>query len=237
MNWDLKVLIENAEKLYGKEQKNLVIESSNSIVERQSYARFHFHEAVSIFNGYFENRKTLRESIDLVFRINDSESEEFDFIKQKTKAHVFGFMQSLHSVSDILSHVIYYSLGLNLSQREKINIDYFSIQKLLKFLVEENSYPHLSSLIKELIENNEYKYLADVVNHSKHRSIIEPFFNVNLQKSQGEHHEFKFRGFNYKGTTHAPRLVFEFMEPEFDRQSQLIISIGNEANKIVTEKC
>nr|WP_324257912.1 hypothetical protein [Cellvibrio fontiphilus] len=237
MNWDLTVLIENAEKLHGKEQKNLVIESSNSIIERQDYARFHYHEAVNIFNGYFENRKSLRESMDLVFRTNAPDYEAFDFIKKKTQAHIFGFMQSLHSVSDILSHVIYYSLGLNFSHQSKINIDYLTIHKLPKVLEEENTYHHLSSLIRELIENSEYKYLADVVNHSKHRSIIEPFFNVNLKKSEGEHHEIKFRGFNFKGATHMPRLVFEFMEPEFDRQSQLIIIIGNEINKIVTEKC
>lgn len=237
MNWDLTVLIESAEKMYGKEQKKLVIETTNSIDERQYYARFHYHEAVSIFNGYFENRKSLKESMDLVFRKSAADYEAFDLLKKKTQAHIVGFMQSLHSVSDILSHVIYYSLGLNFSHQSKINIDYLTIHKLSIFLEKENTYHHLLSLIKKLIENNEYKYLADVVNHSKHRSIIEPFFNVNHKRSEGEHHEIKFRGFNFKNVTHMPRLVFEFMESEFDRQSQLIIIIGNELNKIVIEKC
>jgi hypothetical protein len=237
MSWNLKALHENVEKLYGTEQKQLVAESSNSIIERQEYARFHFHEAVNTFNGYFENKKSLREAISLVFSKDASEAENFEFIKLKTQAHIFGFMQSLHSVSDILSHVTFYSIGFNISHKTSISVKRLYAHTLVNFLEKSSIYLHLASLLKELIEHEEYKYLADVVNHSKHRSIIEPFFNVNLKKPEGEHHEIKFRSFNFNGVSYSQRLAFDFMEPEFDRQSKLIIAIGNEINQIVSQKC
>jgi hypothetical protein len=237
MNWNLIALHQNVERLYGKEQKELVIESANSIIERQDYARFHFHEAVNTFNGYFENRKSLKEAVSLVFSKDSSESEDFEIIKLKTQAHIFGFMQSLHSVSDILSHVIFYSIGFNLTHTTSIPVNHLSINTLVNFLEKANIYPDLTSLLKEIIEHSEYKYLADVVNHSKHRSIIKPFFNVNLKKPEGEHHEIKFRNFSFKGALYSQRLVFDFMEPEYDRQSKLIIDIGNKINRIVSQKC
>ena len=59
---------------------------------------------------------------------------------------------------------------------------------------------------------------------------------MNLQKEEGEMHEMKFREFLYKGTTFPARLVFDFLEPEFDRESYLTIEIGNEINQLVFNK-
>ncbi|MBY6064564.1 hypothetical protein [Pseudidiomarina sediminum] len=236
MEWNPRILRDDVEQVYGTAHRRLVDESSTSIVERQQYACYHFHEAKEIFNGYFRERTTAKESIDLIFRKSDSDRDGFDLIYTQTRAHIVAFMQSLHSISDILSHVVYYSLALDLSKKCKIEIDRLNIYNLSKFFeCEKDSYASLLELINELTQNDDYKYLSDVVNHSKHRRIVEPSFTVNLRKLEGEFHEIRFREFDYKGKKHNARLAFDFMEGEFDRQNLLIIRIGNELNKIVRD--
>ena len=79
MSWNLEKLHNEVEILYGKDRKTLVIESSNSIVERLNYSCFYFEEAKNLFDCFFENRRTLRDSIDLIFyQKNPSELEEFE---------------------------------------------------------------------------------------------------------------------------------------------------------------
>lgn len=235
MSWNLTELKENANKLYGPARKELINDSARSIIERQNYAHYHFDEASSQFNVFFENRKSLRESVDLVFRRDGSGLADFDCLMLGIQAHILGFMQSLHSVSDILSHVIYYSLDLQ-STEPKLPLSRLTIHTLLSVIKRKFEYDYLSVLIEELSKSGEYQYLADLVNHSKHRGVIAPFFNVNLENTEGEHHEIKFSGFNFGDKKYAPRLVFEFVEAEFNRQCQLIIDIGNELNRLVAKK-
>lgn len=231
MVWNLKSLREDIEFLYGKSQLEFIVESCNSIVDRQDFAHFHYHEAIEIFNNYFKDRQSLTDAVVSALVRNHVNSEEFAEVMLKVRAHILGFMQSLHSVSDILSHVIFYSVGFDRSTI--IEPHRISIYSTLKEMKKYSEYSKLVHLIECLIKYDDFEYLLAVVNHSKHRSIIQPMFSANLIKPTGEHHEIKFKGFSFNEKPYAPRLAFKFMESEYDRQSQLVSDIGNEINAIV----
>lgn len=231
MDWDLKSLREDVELVHGKSQLEFLVESCNSIVDRQNFAHFHYHEAMDIFNDHFKDKQSLTDAVVSALVRNHANAEEFSNVMLKVRAHILGFMQSLHSISDTLSHVIFYSFGCDKSTNIKPHR--ISIYSTLEEMRKQSECTKLVHLIECLIEHKDYEYLLAMVNHSKHRSIIQPMFSANLINPTGEHHEIKFKGFSFNGNPYAPRLAFKFMESEYDRQSQLVTNIGNEINTIL----
>lgn len=233
VNWDLNVLRQAVEKLYGPEHLAKLLSSLNSIVERQEFSRFHFHESKDALEKILHDKTDQTSLLRLVLSFGSEDREMFKECKFRASAHITSCIQNMHSVSDILSHVIYYSLNIRSAKNESaISLKY--VHKQIKAIVELDA---LDKMLESLINHKDYEYLAAVVNHSKHRSIVEPYFNVNLRKQGKDMQEMRFREFVYSGKGYPSRHAYEFFESEFNRESTLIIDIGNEVNRIVLDKC
>jgi len=229
MIWDLKILRQSIEKLYGQEYLAKLSPSLNSIVERQEFGRLYFYEAKNALKNILDKKTDQKSLLRLVLPFETEERKIFEDRKFIAKAHILSCLQNMHSVPDILSHVIYYSINIKKAKNEK-HINIKNVHEWIKEKVKLNS---LDAMLDKLITHDDYEYLSALVNHSKHRSIIDSYFNVNLRKHGKDMQEIKFRNFEYDGKEYPSRLVYEFIESEFERESLLIIDIGNEVNRIV----
>lgn len=227
MVWDLNVLKQAVISLYGADYLTELTFCLNSIVERLEFCRYHFWESKDALDSFLHDKTDDKSLIRLILSNNTDVRGNFDECKFKAKAHIISLTQHLHSLSDILGHVIYYSFNLKKATKERE----IYLTNVLKWLKADNSYLPVVDLLNNLTINDNYTYLNAVVNHSKHRSIIEPCFNVNLQKTGKDMQEMKFIPFSYNNISYPTQNAFSFLESEFNRESQLIIEIGNEINR------
>ncbi len=221
-----------AGKLYAPDHMQKLSLSLNSIFDRIEFCRFHFHESKVALDKVLHDKTDQASLISLILHFDSKVHEEFEDCKFRARAHIISCIQSLHSVSDILSQVIYYALDIKKAKTESE----ITLKKNYKWINSTGGFDVLSNMLGTLIYHDDYNYLCAVVNHSKHRSIVEPYFNVNLHKQGKNIQEMRFRNFEFDGKEYPSRLVETFIESEFNRESNLVINIGNEVNRIVLAK-
>lgn len=144
------------------------------------------------------------------------------------RANIVACMQNLHSSHDILGYLIYFILELEFDNLQNINLS----NVILK--IDKSKYEYLIELLNELINHNDFEYLNAYTNHSKHRHIVNPIFNLGIPdiKQFG----FSFDDFKYKKKTYEKRKVDEFLTNEYNRELQIIIQIENELINIIENK-
>ena len=232
MAWNLKELREDVELAYGEAQRNLLSPSLESIVDRKFYARYHFQEFEWLLKEFLVDRSKIS-LLKLVFDNDEDERSNFYLCRKQAEANIMGCLQSMHTIADILSYVIYYSLNMNRDASLQMLARKVTIHSILKNLTEISEYETLRNLINQLIGHADYKYLVDIVNHSKHRSIVGTSFTVNLGDDGDRLHGLEFLAFEYESRLHPKRWVDEYLENEYKRQDSLILEIGNEINRVV----
>lgn len=230
MSWDLIELKKHVRSSQGKSISHSLSQYLDSIVERQEFVRYHYHEAKYLLSSYFDDSVNERDFLEKTFFSSGESREEFEDNRFKAKANLASSVQSLQSISDILSHVIYYSLGLSTLKERDINLN-----RVTQSLKNTSNYLQLHTLVTELKSHNDYEYLNALVNHSKHRSLINADMRLNLQKAGLEMKELVFPTFEYNEKTYPEKPALKFLQNEFDRQSKLIVIIGNELNRITAE--
>lgn len=230
MSWNLNELRDLVLKIHGKKNYIKLFQCSDSIAERLEFAGFHYREAKDIFDQFDWHEDISDTEIfhTLIFGGNE-DSEELEKKKLTARAHIVAFIQSLHSVSDILSHVIYYSLGMNNAKKERD----INLPEVNKWLSNNSNYFTLINLLKEFIDNDSYLYLSALANNSKHRRILSAGLNVNLLETGRNRKEVVFPQFTFNNKTHDKRQALVFIESEYNRQIALVIKIGNELNRLV----
>lgn len=107
----------------------------------------------------------------------------------------------------------------------------------IAWLDECESQKSLVIMLRDLTGHEGYSYLNAIVNHSKHKSLISPSFRFNLGDKGKEKKELILPAFRYGNKSYQPRLAYEFLTSEFDRQSDFVIKIGNEINRVVKNPC
>lgn len=229
MTWNLEQLREDVTFLFGDEQHECLSPSLNSIVDRQTYARFHYQESKRILGEVLNDRDDQAILVDLIFGANRNAHHEFASRRKFAEAHVVAFLQSLHSLSDILAHAIYFALGLNLHKATRLPPKRVYLHKVQALL----SAGEVSVRLQELINHEDYRYLADIVNHSKHRSVIQTPYSVDVTGCDTQPHGLKFAAFVYDDQAYPARWADPFMESEYNRQSALITCIGELLNDLV----
>lgn len=232
MTWNLSQLRDNVAAQHGPAQRDQLAPSLNSLVDRQIYARFHFQEASRILKEVLDERDDRSILIDLVFGADREAHHEFANSRKFAEAHITACLQSLHSLSDILAHTIYYALGLNLDDATKLRPDRIYLRTVRQRIPPGE----MSALIQELVEHADYRYLADIVNHSKHRSVVQTPYTVDVTGTATPPHGLKFAAFTYDERTYPARWVTSFVESEYHRHSSQITRIGELLNELVSEE-
>lgn len=226
MDWNLKELKENVLKKHGKAAYANLTPCLNSIVERQDFARYHYHEAKKLMQSYMDDSYPEMELFRLVFTGSGTQKDKLEDNKFCARAHIVGCVQSLHSVSDILAHVIYYAFDLSHAQKDRD----ISLGKVRKWVGANQEFKEIKEGLDQLIDHDDYGYLCALANYSKHRSIVSLNFNFNLRRSGAEMKELVFPSFTYNEQCFRARSVNDFLESEFNRETRLVFEIGNSIN-------
>ena len=233
MGWNLQELKDDVGLLFGKEQRDILSPCIESIISRKGYARYHFQEFKKLLTEFLKGKEDEASLFKLVLGSEEEDRMEFYHLRTKVEANVVACLQSIHAVSDILSHVIYFSLNMDSHADLKLEQKKISLFNVKNKISKTSEYSSLFILVKQLIDHQDYRYLVDIVNHSKHRSTVGTIFKVDFSEEPGRTHALQFASFSYEERNHSKRWIDDYLNDEYKRQDPLTIEIGNEINALV----
>ncbi|EKO3567008.1 hypothetical protein P0E95_003402 [Vibrio metschnikovii] len=231
MNWNIKELKNSVALLFGSEQSDKLAAPLDSIRENFEFSRYHYEEIQRLLRQHMEGKSSARDYFKLVFTKDTNVLDSQDDFKVAYRANVFALLKNLHSVTDFLAHVLYYSFGLNLekdTQIEPKNLNLFHTKKSLEKASISND---LLINLYELTTHEDYVYLKDLVNYTKHRSNILYDFRYSMKHSGSKIYQFSFLPFS----KHESVLVDEYLNREYRRQNELVNKIGRQISCLIED--
>lgn len=230
--WEIRSTGKLVTALFGAAQWEKAQPSVRSMTDRPEFCRYHYHEALDMMNEYIEFK--LKETG--LWGVYEN-YDEFSYLMLKIRANITAFVQSLHAVADICSHMVYYALALD---RLSMPIKERDIQayKVLKLLEQQRNGGHtdhdkLCTLFREFTTGDDYKYLNALSNTSKHRSIVRSELNEDVTGEREEKWILFLESFWYAGEFFEKTNAREFMQKEFDRIQHLTVKTGVELNDVL----
>ncbi|MBD9629785.1 hypothetical protein [Pseudomonas sp. PDM19] len=219
-SWDAKELREAVLKLYDGEARNIASEAAGSLSDRLWFVEFHYFECKDLLERQLPQVSSEEEVFCRLFNVHDEHGEEFEIIRRQSQAHLYACIQSLHCVADTLGSLLNATLSLGLKGA-------FYSHNVLEKLVAEGMV-QIYQPFSALIHHPDFVYLNALVNRSKHTSVVAIPYAVDYV-ADGRH-GMQFSAFRQKGTPHDKRWALEFVASETDRQSRLVVIIGNALN-------
>lgn len=211
--------------LYGRAQLELVSPCLRSVVDRQAYARFHYHETLDLLDRFVSTRLKDTSLLDVIFDGDDEIANDFQIFITKIGAHFTACIQSVHAVADNLGLALYYALALNLAPKP-LALRTVSASSVLRELQGSAELAQVHVLFERLCTGGNFSHLAALVNHGKHRSVVQPSLNEDQTGLAPQRHTLKLPRFEYEGVSYPDISIKDFLEPEYDRCSVLVIDIG-----------
>jgi hypothetical protein len=207
--------------------------SLSSALDRQEYARFHYHEVKDRWGRLLQVASAPNGVWDIVLggSVSSGIENENESLLHAIGAHVVACVQSLHAVPDILAHGVYFSLGLARSVRLKERA--INAAKVQAELAEFVPTHRLSILLNELLTTGEFDQLSALSSHGKHRSIIKSSISADMTGADSEPIRLNFGDFAYDGQHYAKCEVLPFLEREFDRISKITLDTGIELHGVL----
>jgi hypothetical protein len=217
---------------FGRDQLSLARPSLKSVIDRQDFARYHYQEAEALLAEFAEAHLADEPLLYAVFGPNTDAGAAFQNLMVKLGAHTTACVQSVHSIPDILAHVFYYSLGINL--KTPIPERSVSASSLCTLLSAQPQFAELGDALRSLTTDGQAAHLAALANHSKHRSIVQPLFNEDATGERTERHELRFSSFVYGSVLYPEVSIRELLEPEYERSSRITVHAGEKLNHVLS---
>lgn len=228
--WNLLALKKAVHQQYGREQERSLTPSLNSVAQRGEFAKYHYQEAKRLL-GAASTAHAVPEEMMMLVLGSDAASADFQQARFQAAAHITACVQSMHATADTLAHAIYFALGMNLDPALRILPRKISISNVIKNVVAGL----LKDQLTELVEHEGFRYLTALNNHSKHRSIVDTPFSIDVTATPGTS-GLKFAAFEYEaGRTFPECWAMPTLDAEYNRQSKLVVSIGQALNSIVVK--
>jgi hypothetical protein len=199
------------------------------LIDRQRYAQYHYHEINDLFAAFQAKHLARTPSI---LALTDEGNWDFDQFVMKSGAHGVACLQCLHSLSDILAHAIYYSLGLNLTPAPLCDRD-ISIAAILGRLQQISSCTPIAAKIAAFTASKSYKHVAAAANVSKHRSVVKSSVHEDWERPNSERHSVRFMSFRHAGVIYPAMTIRDVLQPVYGGASVLVVDIGNEINSVL----
>jgi len=142
-------LVRNA---FGQKQERLVRSSTQSVLDRQAFARYHFREVLRLSNTF--ERQHLKSCSMIHTYDGGPKREAFENYIIKIGAHATAAVQSIHAIPDILAHAIYFACGLNLGEN-KIEEHKIALPAVIGALKKDSTFKRICPLlINALMESH-----------------------------------------------------------------------------------
>ena len=226
--WNLEALRDAVQQRYGGEQKDTFNAPLNSVIQRGEFAKYHYTEAKRLLEAATAAHIELGDMMMLILG-NDTASVAFRQARFQAAAHITACVQNMHATADILAHTVYFALGMNLDPALWLKPRNISMAQVIKKVPIEA----IQQLLSALVEDEGFLYLSALNNHSKHRSIVDIPFSIDLTPNPGPP-GLKFAAFEYDDQMFTERLAMPTLDKEYGRQSKLIIGIGQLLNSTLS---
>lgn len=227
--WHLDETYALVRAAFGSNQEHFVRDSTQSLLDRQAFARYHYQEALRLSKA-FEQSYLQNCSLIHIYTL-EAQQKRVAFEKYiiKAAAHATAAVQSLHAIPDILAHVTYFACAQNLGERA-LKEKAIALPTVLGTLQHEQKFRALVALLAKVQSGDLWQHLAALSNSSKHRSVIRTALSEDWTGARKNLRELQFLSFERDGKSYAALSLQELLEPEYNRLSRIIISLGQELN-------
>jgi hypothetical protein len=225
MHWDLGALRKYVERLFGEEQRRVLVNCIRSVIDRRSFSRLHFHEAMSAIAAKIDGRPDY-EVMAAMLGAYDRETGSFEDARFTAYANIMACVHNMRAVADNLVHLVYFATGMNLDKAtcvEERRINWSKIKDKL-------GAQHVRSELDALHSHDDFKYLVALDNHCKHRGIVDIGFSVSVIEDV---YGMRINAFSYEGVQYPQRWVRPLLTSEYQRQETHIMLAGNHLNEYV----
>lgn len=214
------------EQHFGLPQAHRAIRASNSAHWKLVVASYHASEIQEIRKAVVP---THMETIKKILLHASGSKKATGYIKSQfmTEAHLIACAQALHSIGDIMSHVIWYGTGLGSAAPDKTRI---SLGGVISVLKTQGTAPGVTKALECLRNSEAFAYLTAYVNTTKHRRLIDSHASASMDSSE-PHYGFRIDSFRYEGIEY-PKTWFDTLAEQYRNFVQdTIVNIGNTLNE------
>lgn len=221
--------------IFGHDQLQLAAPSLRSVVDRLSYARFHYFETIDRFDKYVAENLATKSLLQVALSNDENEILDNHHFHIEVGAHVIGCVQSLHAIADIAAHATYYSLGMNLDPKplKEATID---VKKILDRPEGRSKSASTKAILRRLSGEGDFNHIAALSNYGKHRSLIRVGMHEDQKATSAARHKLEFPWFQYKGTPYPQKEVYSLLRHEIDRISLAFVELGNAIHLSLEER-
>lgn len=224
-SWNIKELRELIEKKHGSLQLEKATPHIRSVDWKIAIASCHSYTSKEAFVHLFDDdSQEYVRAVKLLLSTGE-EASSFNEAKLISEANIIACAQSMHSIADILAHVIFHTFMISEIEEREI-----SINRINRILPQGK----LKSKVTRLLGMTEFCYLDAFVNTTKHKSIVFSGYHVDLKENPEKEHGIKFEEFTYKDNQFNEKWDEEFLN-ELSSLSYQYVDIGNEINETFKE--
>ena len=227
--WNLDVTKSHVVTKFGEGQAERLWNSLQSIHRRQNIAGYHFYEYKRLLSEKLDPVLAVKHPLELILTSNDYERNSYYTLHLQVLAHVLACMQSMHALGDTLAYTVAYSLGLNRGDRGLKDSE-ISIASVVEHLECNKEWSSVHKVLNSIHSDNDFKYLSDVVNHSKHRSIIPIDLHFDATGESGSLYELKVPAFQFRSRNYQQCNVDTFLADLYAWLLPQIIECGHALN-------
>lgn len=229
--WEIAETRTLIELRHGLSQLRLSQHCLRSVTERLRHARYHFQEARGLLKSRIDDRLSTKSIYTLTWPTDGESWNELDNCLMRVEANAIACAQSIHSIADILAHVVYFALALNLERKplREQDVSFVSVRLALALA------PKLAGVLRPLdaLESEaSFTAVEAIVNHSKHRGIVEPRLSIEPPNAVAPY-AFEFGAFTYRNVQYAEREIEQVLAPAYEAASKAVVSTGIELNAVL----
>lgn len=226
MKWDLTELREAIVDTHDCEQQLLIEPSLDSLDLRIRFAQYHLSELKRLDPKNYSESEFFRFGMDYLSATNEHN------ISNKYKGFVFiantvACYQNLHASLDILGHVIFFGLGMNLNDNTNLTKSKITLNTVSRKLGKNHFLPNE---INKFLETSSIKFLMARTNRSKHCSMDKLGIKI---WSSNDKTGFIFQDFRHKGLFYKRRFVISTLELLIKEISFFVVTVGRRINQEV----
>lgn len=211
--WNGRALGEHLRTYLSADHYEIFDHAVDSVNKRRRICSYHREELSRELHSFLSDDAAPAEVFKTLLTTDDDVEIAREQMFAACSAHALGFMQSAHSVVDLMSLVLHSGLLAKhpnvFSDMKPRSVSMWSIREKLKTAnLEENLLKEIRSWRKV----DEYKYLQDFTNFSKHRGLV-PIVHVSGKSvSDDRTHRLKFKSFTKDAKIHAEKSVVDFID-------------------------
>jgi hypothetical protein len=232
--WNLEETRNHVAHSYGDAQLYVVRKCLESIIDRQRYAAYHFQEYHRLLSEHIDDRLTSKSIYEITLPFEQKQYAEYNLCLTRVSANIVACVQSMHSLGDILAHVVYFALCMNIGQ-SKLKEQDVSLSTVIRLLKQDQVFVELTTILDGILRHPEFIYLNALVDHSKHRSIIDTVLSVDPPAEGRPPYTLLFEAFTYRDKLYPQREIQPFIEPVYAWLSHEVVICGNALNRILMQ--